>query len=80
MNSKLRTRKNGRVQKVIGPYHLGFPELAQIEIEGADELYKEIRIENALEDGRGERVRMQEGDLVDVVIEASATAAGSKKK
>jgi hypothetical protein len=47
---KPRATKPGRVQKVIKPLHTDIPEKAEISVEGADDLYREIRIENTLED------------------------------
>jgi len=39
-------------------------------VEGADHLYREIRIENALKDQDGEQVRLKEGTPVEITIEA----------
>ena len=38
----------GTVEKIIPPTGPGQPEKAQIDVEGADDLYRELRIENAL--------------------------------
>ncbi len=46
------------------------PEKAQISVEGADHLYREIRVENALEDQNGDTVKLKPGAQVDVTIEA----------
>jgi uncharacterized protein YfaS (alpha-2-macroglobulin family) len=46
------------------------PEKAQIQVDGADELYREIRIENKLQDQEGKQVSLKKGDEVDVTIEA----------
>ena len=61
----------GVVEKIVKPIAPSEPEKAQIVIEGADDLYKEIRVENALKDGSGEKVRLKKGAPVDVTIEAS---------
>ena len=45
------------------------PEKAQITIEAADPLYREIRIENTLKDAGGEEVRLKPKDKVDVTVE-----------
>jgi hypothetical protein len=66
--------KQGTVQKVIQSPHPKHPETAEIAIEGADELYKEIRIENILEDEKGNEVKLKEGAKVDVVVEADSKA------
>lgn len=49
-------------------------------MEGADTLYKEIRIENELTDEKGKKVRLKEGAEVDVTVEASNDATEPKKK
>jgi hypothetical protein len=46
------------------------PEKAQITVEGADHLYKEIRIDNTMEDANGNKVRLKPHAEVDVVVEA----------
>jgi hypothetical protein len=60
----------GTVEKIIPPIGNQEPEKAQIQVEGADELYREIRIENALTDADGNPVRLKKGADVDVTIEA----------
>lgn len=60
----------GSVEKIIKPSHPSEPEKAQIAVEGADDLYKEIRIENSLTDENGDKVRLKKGDQVDVTVEA----------
>ena len=60
----------GTVEKVIKPPHPREPEQAQIAIEGAEPLYKEIRIENTLTTPDGEPVRLKEGVQVQVTLEA----------
>jgi hypothetical protein len=61
----------GRVEKVIRPHpQSGEPEKAQISVEGADHLYKEIRVPNRLTDDKGERVKLKPGAEVDITIEA----------
>lgn len=65
----------GTVQKVIKtPYDPGAPEKAEIAIEGADEMYRELRIENSLTDENGNKVRLKKGSEVDVTVEASPEA------
>jgi hypothetical protein len=72
----------GKVEKIIESPDLDEPEKAQISVEGADTLYKEIRIENELTDEKGERVRLKEGADVDVTVEAdkAATVPNGKEK
>ncbi len=66
----------GRVQKIVND--VGESEKAEIAVEGADDLYKEIRIENTLEDTDGEKVRLKEGAEVDVKVEAPPGAVEKK--
>ena len=65
------------VEKIIPPFNPDEPEKAQIAIEGADDLYREIRIENTLTDENGAQVRLKKGAEVEVTVEAppSATTA-----
>ena len=67
----------GVVQKVIE--RPAEPKKAEIAVEGADPLYKEIRIENTLEDEDGEEVELKAGAEVDVKIEAEPEAVKPKK-
>jgi hypothetical protein len=70
MTEKPSTARPGIVERIIKSPDPREPEKAQISIEGADHLYREIRVENTLVDGQGEEVRLKEGAKVDVVIEA----------
>jgi hypothetical protein len=69
----------GTVEKVIKSPHQGVPEKAEIAVEGADDLYREIRIENKLSDRDGNEVRLKEGASVDVTVEAEAVDTTGKK-
>lgn len=70
-NSKVSATLPGKVEKVIKPHpHSGEPEKAQIAVEGADHLYREIRVPNRLVNENGEKVKLKEGADVDVKIEA----------
>lgn len=60
----------GTVEKVIKPANPNDPEKAQISVEGADDLYREIRIENSLTDENGKKVRLKKGAEVNVTVEA----------
>jgi hypothetical protein len=62
--------KPGTVQKIIKPQLPNEPEKAQIEVEGADHLYRELRIDNTLEDEKGKKVKLKQGAEVDVTVEA----------
>jgi hypothetical protein len=61
----------GTVEKIIKPAFTGDPEKAQISVEGADHLYKEIRIENSMTNSEGETVCLKQGAEVNVIIEAA---------
>jgi hypothetical protein len=69
----------GVVEKVIPPVVPGMPEKAQISIDGAEDLYKEIRVENSLQDGEGHEVKLKKGAEVQVTIEADSAATTPKK-
>lgn len=60
----------GTVEKIIPPPVPSMPEKAQISVEGADDLYKEIRLENTLTDENGKEVKLKEGAKVEVTLEA----------
>ena len=63
----------GKVEKIIKPHpHSGESEKAQIEVQGADHLYKEIRVPNRLTDDQGNKVKLKPGAEVEVKIEADA--------
>ena len=68
----------GTVEKIIRPAHPSEPEKAQISVEGADELYREIRIENNLTDENGDAVKLKKGAQVDVIVEADPEATRPK--
>jgi hypothetical protein len=76
---KAKAKKRGKVLKVIKSIHPSIPEKAEIEIEDGDDLYKEIRVENALEDGEGRQVKLKEKARVDIVIEADGKATTRKE-
>lgn len=62
---------SGTVQKIIPSPYADEPEKAQIAVEGADRLYRELRVENALEDEQGKTVALKLGAEVAVTIEAN---------
>ena len=74
MTKKPKTTKHGRVKKIIKSPDPSVPEKAEIEVHGADELYKEIRIENALEDEHGKKTKLKEDAPVDITVEAETKA------
>ena len=74
MSKKPKAKKRGSVRKIIKPYHPSVPEKAEIMVHGADDLYREIRIENALQDEHGHKRKLKEGADVDVIVEADLSA------
>jgi hypothetical protein len=66
------------VEKIVKPIHPKEPEKAQIVVHDADDLYREIRVENTLENAAGEKVRLKQGAEVDVIIEAPPDAVEKK--
>jgi hypothetical protein len=75
---KKRKKLLGTVEKVIKPIAKSEPEKAEIGIKGADDLYREIRIENVVTDENGEKARLKLGAQVDVVVEADSDATTKK--
>lgn len=73
---KATTKLLGKVQRVITPHPFsGEPEKAQIAVEGADHLYRELRVPNQLTDDEGKKVKLKQGAEVEVKIEADDAAA-----
>jgi hypothetical protein len=70
MPKKPKVLKPGTVRKVIKPIVPSEPEKAEIEIHDADDLYKEIRIENKLVGSKGKKVKLKPNTPVDVTVEA----------
>jgi len=68
----------GTVEKIIKNVDPKVPDKAQIVVEGADHLYREIRVENALKNEKGEEVSLKPGAEVDVTVEAPAEATTKK--
>jgi hypothetical protein len=68
----------GTVEKLIKSPDPSEPDKAQIVVEGADELYREIRIDNALQNEKGEEVALKPGADVEVTVEAPADATAPK--
>lgn len=75
MTKRKRRKMRGTVQEVLNPLVPDEEvEKAQISVYEADELYREIRIENVLTDEKGDKVRLKPGADVDVVVEADTDA------
>jgi protein involved in polysaccharide export with SLBB domain len=74
MSEKPSTTLPATVEKIIKPIFPSEPERAQISIQGADHLYREVRIENTLTDENGEKVRLKPGAEAEVTIAAEPEA------
>jgi hypothetical protein len=74
MSDKPSATMPATVEKIIKSPSPSVPEKAQIAVEGADHLYRELRIENTLIDENGKKVRLKRGAEVEVTIEADAAA------
>ena len=79
-SEKPSTTLPGVVEKIIKPAHPSIPEKAQIAVETADDLYKEIRVENTLTDENGQEVSLKPGVPVEVTIEADAADTVKKTR
>jgi hypothetical protein len=79
MPDKASTTLPATVEKVVKSIVPSEPEKAQITVEGADHLYKEIRVENNLTDENGQEVRLKPGAKVQVTIKAGPDAIQSKE-
>jgi hypothetical protein len=62
------------VQKILKPSFPRDKEKVEISVQDADELYREIRVENVLTGDGGEKVRLKPGAEIDVVLEADSNA------
>ena len=74
MSDKPSTTLPATVEKILKSPSPSEPEKAQITVEGADHLYRELRIENTLIDENGEKVSLKQGAEVEVTIEAEPGA------
>lgn len=68
----------GTVEKIIESHDPNETEKAQILIEKADDLFREIRIENSLTDENGNQVRLKKGADVEVTVEADKSMTTPK--
>lgn len=76
---KRKKRLHGTVQKIIRSVDPNEPEKAQIAVEEADHLYREIRVENLMTNENGEKARLKPQAEVDVIIEADTDATTAVK-
>ena len=73
------TTLRGKVQRIVRNFFSIDSEQAEIEVEGAEPLYRELRIENKLQDEEGEEVSLKPDAQVDVTIEAEPQETTPKK-
>ncbi len=69
----------GTVEKIIPAVGHHEPEKAQIAVDGTDELYGEIRIDNTLQVEAGNKVKLKRGAEVEVTIAADSEATTKKQ-
>jgi hypothetical protein len=79
MNERPSAILPGTVEKIIKSPFPSEPEKAQITVEGADHLYREIRVENTLTNENGDEVSLKPGAHVEVTLEADANDTTLKK-
>jgi hypothetical protein len=58
----------GTVEKIIPPLHLGWPEKAQIVLDGTHYSHRNLRFENILTDENGDDVKLKKGAHVEVTV------------
>lgn len=78
MKKKPKTTKHGTVKKIIKSPDPGMSEKAEVEVHEADELYREIRIDNELEDEHGKKVKFKEDAPVDITLEVDKDSTTEK--
>jgi hypothetical protein len=74
MKKKSKITKHGTVKRIIKSPDPSVPEKAEVEVHDADELYREIRIENLLENEHGKKVKLKKDAHVHVTVEAETKA------
>ena len=68
----------GTVEKII-PANVVAAEKAQISVPDAEDLYREIRVENTLKDENGTEVSLKPGAQIEVTIAAEKDSTLPKK-
>jgi hypothetical protein len=64
----------GTVDEIIPSPRPSQPEQAQIRVDGAAHLYRDLRIDNTLIDEHGDDVKLKKGAHVDVTVTAGRAA------
>lgn len=67
----------GVVEKILPALGGSEPEKVQIMIDGADDLYREIRFNNTKQNGDGQNVILRQGAKVKVTIEILSEGEGT---
>jgi hypothetical protein len=62
------TTMPGTVKKIIRSPRPSQPEKAQIAVDGADQLHRDLRFENTLTDEHGDDVKLKKGAHVEVTV------------
>jgi hypothetical protein len=76
---KKRRELHGTVHKIIKAVVPSATEKAEITIHEADDLYREIRIENVVKDqDTGAEAHLKPGAEVDIIVEADSSATMKK--
>jgi len=78
MTENSTTTKSGTAKPIVKLPHPREPEKVQITLEGADELHRELWIENTLTDENGNEVQLKDGAHVDVTVKAHPNATTAK--
>lgn len=77
--AKKKRKLRATVEKVIKAAVPTQPDKAQINIEEADDLYREIRIENVVTDDDGQKAQLKPGEQVDLIVETDGDATTKKR-
>jgi hypothetical protein len=80
MSEKTSITLPGTVEKIIKSPSPDEPNKVQIAVDGADELYREIRIDNTLTNEEGKEVSLKPGAPVEVTLEAAVEATTPKSE
>ena len=72
MSDLHKIKRRGVVTKVIKSVLPGGEETVEIQVEGTDPLYGEIRIANSFEDGDGNKISLTQGARVSITFESEA--------
>ena len=80
MSEKTSLTLPGTVEKIIKSPSPDEPDKAQIAVDGADDLYREIRIDNTLTKEDGKEVSLKPGARVEVTLEVAVEATTPKSE